>query len=112
MELLGLSTVLRLLKLLHLIYPRLLTRFDMLFFFSNISLMEFQVRYLALFLLFSIIDNFEWFWMENLHRKIESMLEFLKAPFFILGFSYYTLKTFLMMLYVILLDILMIHCLL
>ena len=108
MELLGLSTGLRLLKLLHLIYPRLLTRFDMLFFFSNVSLMEFLVRYLALFLLFSIIDGFEWFWMENLHKKIESMLEFLKALFLVLGFSYYTLKTFLMMLYVILLDILMI----
>ena len=25
--------------------------------------MELQVRYLALFLLFSVIDGFEWFWM-------------------------------------------------
>ena len=31
------------------------------------KLMVFQVRYLALFLLFSVIDGFEWFWMENPH---------------------------------------------
>ena len=37
--------------------------FGMLFFFTKLSLMDFQVRYLALFLLFSIIDDFEWFWM-------------------------------------------------
>ena len=36
------------------------------------------------------------------------MLEFLKAPFSVLHFSYYTLMTFLMMLYVILLSKLMI----
>ena len=28
---------------------------------KNLSLMEFQVRYLALFLLFSVIGDFEWF---------------------------------------------------
>ena len=44
-----------------LIYPRLLTGFGILVFFTNISLTEFQVRYLALFLLFSVIDGFEWF---------------------------------------------------
>ena len=32
----------------------------MLVFFTNLSLMEFQVRYLVLFLLFSVIDGFEW----------------------------------------------------
>ena len=32
-------------------------------FLHNSSLMEFQVRYLALFLLFSVIDGFGWFWM-------------------------------------------------
>ena len=32
---------------------------------TNISLMKFQVRYLALFLLFSVIDGFEWFWMAS-----------------------------------------------
>ena len=34
----------------------------------KLSLMEFQVRYLALFLLFSVIDGFEWFWMEVFTR--------------------------------------------
>ena len=34
------------------------------------------------------------------------MLEFLKVPFLVLHFSYYTLMTFLMMLYVILLSML------
>ena len=32
----------------------------MLVFFTNLSLKEFQVRYLALFFLFSVIDDFEW----------------------------------------------------
>ena len=51
-KLLGLLTGLGLLKLWHLIYPRPLTGFGMLVFFTNLSLMEFQVRYLAFFLLF------------------------------------------------------------
>ena len=97
-ELLGLLTGLELLELWYLIYPRLLTGFGMLVFFTNLSLMEFQVRYLALFLLFSVIDSFEWFWMESLHKNIQLMLEFFKAPFLVLHFSYYTLMTFLMML--------------
>ena len=49
-------------ELWHLIYPRFLTGFGMLVFFTNFSIMEFQVRYMALFLLFSVIDGFEWFW--------------------------------------------------
>ena len=100
-ELLELLTGLGLLELWHLIYPRLLTGFGMLVFFTNLSLMEFQVRYLALFLLFSVIDGFEWFWMESLHKNIQLMLEFLKAPFLVLHFSCFTLMTFLMMLSVI-----------
>ena len=107
-DLLGLLTDLGLLKLCHLIYPRLLTGFDMLVSFTNLSLMEFQVRYLALFLLFSVIDDFEWFWMESFHKNIQLMLEFLKAPFLVLHFSYYTLMTFLTMLSAILLSMLMI----
>ena len=51
-ELLGILTRLGLLELQHLIYPRVLTGFSMLVFFTNLSLMEFQVRYLGLFLLF------------------------------------------------------------
>ena len=90
-------------------YPRLLTGFGMLVFFTNVSLTEFQVRYLALFLLFSGIDGFELFWMASLHKDIHLMLQFLMAPSMVLQFSYYiyTLMTFLM-LYVILLSMLMI----
>ena len=72
-----------------------------------LSLMEFQVRYLASFLLFWVIDSFKWFWMGSLHMNIQLMLEFLKAPFLVLHFSYYTLMTFLMILSVILLSMLM-----
>ena len=60
-ELLGLLKGLGLLELWHLIYPKLLIGFGMLVFLTNLSLMEFQVRYLALFLLFSEIHDFEWF---------------------------------------------------
>ena len=65
-EFVWLLTGLGLLELWHLIYTRLSTGFDMLVYFTNLSLMEFQVRYLAWFLLFSVIDGFEWFWMESL----------------------------------------------
>ena len=65
--------------------------------------MEFQVRYLTLFL-----DSFELFWMASFHKNIQLMLEFLKAPFLVLHFSYYTLTTFLMMLSVLFLSTLMI----
>ena len=82
--------------------------FGMLVFFTNLSLTEFQVRYSALFLLFSVVDDFEWFWMESLQKNIQLMREFLKAPFLLLHLSYYKLMTFLMMLSVILLSMLMI----
>ena len=106
-ESLGLLTGLGLLELWLLIYPRLLTEFGMLVFFTNLSLMKFQVRYLTLFLLFSVIDGSEWFWMENCHKNIQLILEFLKAPFLVLHFFYYTLMNFLVMLLVILLSMLM-----
>ena len=80
----------------------------MLVFFTNLSLMEFQVRYLVLFGLFSVIDSFERFWMESLHKNIQLMLEFLEALFLVLHFSNYTLMNFLAMLSVILLSMLMI----
>ena len=92
----------------HLIYPRFLTGFGMLVYFTNLNLMEFQVRYLALFFLFSVTDGFKWFWMENIHKNIQSMLEFLKGLFLILHFSCCILMAFLMMLSVILLSMLMI----
>ena len=100
-ELLGLLTGLGLLELWHLIYPRLLTGFGMLVFFTNLSLMEFHVRYLALFFPSSLIDAFEWFWMESLHKNTQLMSESLKAPFLVQHFSSYTLMTFLTMLSVI-----------
>ena len=84
-----------------------LTGFGMLVFFTKLNLMEFQVRYVALFFLFSVIHSFGWFWMGSFHKNIHLMLEFLKVPFLVLHFSYYTLMTFLM-LSVILLSMLMI----
>ena len=69
----------------------------MLVFFTNLSLTKFQVRYLALFLLFSVIDGFEWIWMGSFCKNIQLMVEFLKAPLLVLHFSYYTLMTFLML---------------
>ena len=82
-ELLGLLRSQGLRELLHLIYPRLLTGFGMLVLFTNLGFMEFQVR----FLLFSVIDGFEWFWMGRLHKNIQLMREVLKDPFLVLGFS-------------------------
>ena len=70
------------------------------------SFMEFQVRYLAFFLLFSVIDGFEWFRITSFHKNIQLMLEFLKAPFLGLLFSYSPLMTFMIMLSVILLSML------
>ena len=50
---------------------KVLTEFGMLVFFTNVSVIKFQVRYLVLFFLFSVIDNFEWFWMGSLHKNIQ-----------------------------------------
>ena len=80
----------------------------MLVFFSNLSLTEFQIRYMVLFLFFSVIDGFEWFWIGSLHKNIQLMLQFQKGPFLVLHFSYYTLMTYLMMLSVMLLSMLMV----
>ena len=82
--------------------PRLSRDIRMLVFFRNLGLMEYQIRYLALFLLFSVIGCFGWFWMGSLHKNIQLMLEFLKGPFLVLHLSYYTLMALLMMLSVIL----------
>ena len=61
-----------------------------------------------IFLIFSVIDNFCWFLIGSLYKNIQLMLEFLKAPFLVLHFSYYTIMAFLMILSVILLSMLMI----
>ena len=87
---------------------RLSTGFGMLVFLTNLSLMKFQVRYLALFPLFSVINGFKWFWMGRLHKNIQLMLGFLKASFLVLHFCYYKLMTFLIILSVIVLSMLMI----
>ena len=57
---------------------------------------------------FFINDGLQGFWIGSLHKNIQLMLEFLKGPFLVLRFSYYTLMTFLMMLFGILLYMLMI----
>ena len=72
----------------------------MLVSFTKLSLMEFQVRYLALFCLFLVIDGFEGLWMEYLHKNIQLMLEFLKALFEAQG---PTLFLLLLLLFIILL---------
>ena len=52
----------------------------------------------CLIFFFSVIDSFGWFWLGSLHENIQVMLEFLKALFLVLHFSYYILMNFLMML--------------
>ena len=59
-------------------------------------------------LISSFLSNRQLQWMGSLHKNIQSMLEFLKASFLVLHFSYYTLMTFLMILSVILLSMSMI----
>ena len=66
----------------------------MLVIFTNLSDMKFQVRYLALFLLFSVVDGFEWYWMGSLLKNIQLMLELLNAPFLVLQFSYLYINDF------------------
>ena len=68
----------------YLIYSRLSTECAMLVFFRNSNPMEFQVGYLALLRLSSVIDSFRWFWMGSLHKSIQSKLELLKASFLVL----------------------------
>ena len=80
----------------------------MLDFFTNLSLTESQVRYLALILIFSVIDSFRCLWIGSIQKNIQLMLELVKAPFLVIHFFYYSLMTFLMMLSAILLSILMI----
>ena len=89
-----------------LIYSKLLARFYMLVFFTNLSLKEVQVRYSVLFCLFSITDSCGLFRMGRILKNIQLMLEFFRASFLVLHFSYYTLITF-VMLSVILLFMLM-----
>ena len=91
-----------------MVYPWPLTGFGMLAFFTTLSLMEFRVRHLALFHLFLVSDGFDWFCVGSLHENIQLMLEFPKAPFLVLHFPYYTLMTFLIILFVVVLSLLVI----
>ena len=77
-------------------------------FFQKLKSYGISGKILGLFLFFSIIGGIKWFWMGSLHKNIQSMLDFLKAAFLVLHFSYYTLMTLLMMLSAILLSMLMI----
>ena len=76
--------------------------------YTNLSLVEFLVRYLDFLCLFSVIDGFEWFFMGSLHKNIQLMQDCLKAPFLVLHFFNYASMTFLIMLYIILLSMLFI----
>ena len=67
-----------------------------------------QIFCLFLFSYFSVIGDFGWFWMRNLDKNIQLMLEFFNGAFLVLYVSYYTLMTFLMMLSAVLLSMLMI----
>ena len=64
-ELLGLLIGL---ELWHLIYLRLSAGCSKLAYFTNLNLMEFQVKYLTLFRVFSVIDGFRRFWMGSICR--------------------------------------------
>ena len=67
--------------------------------------MEFQVIYLVIFLLFSVTDSFEWFYMEKFFTRMSSQCW---SSSRLLHFPYYILMTFLMILSVILRSMLMI----
>ena len=68
--------------------------------------MKFQVKYSELFCRFSITNSLKRLWMGGLCQNIQLVLVFLKAPLLDLHFCYYTLMTFLMKLFVILLSML------
>ena len=59
-------------------------------------------------LISSVVDGFEWFWMESLHGSIQLVLKFRKGPLLVLHFSSCILMTFLMVLSVVLVSMLMI----
>ena len=90
LELLGLITGLGLFELCHDISNPF--ELGMLVFFTNLGLMKYQVKYLVLFLLFSVIGHFGWFWVGSLHKNTQLMLEFLKHPFLVPHFFYQAWK--------------------
>ena len=82
--------------------PSLLNGPDMLPSASN------QVGYLDLICLLSVRGGCGWLWMRSQCKSIQLMLEFLKGPFLVQCFFYWTLMTFLVMLSVTLISMLMI----
>ena len=81
--------------------------FDRVWHAGLLHKLNFRPNIWPSFLLFSVIDGFEWFWMARFHTNI-LIVEFLKAPFLVLHFFYFTLMTFLVMLSVIVPSMLMI----
>lgn len=77
--------------------------FVMPVFRTELSLMEFLLRFLAVLIHFSSFFRFFFcFEMGSLYKSMLLILVFRKAPFFFVFFPYYVLITFLMMLLVIL----------
>ena len=58
------------LKLWHLIHPKLSTRCGMFTFLTNSNVLVFPVEYLVLFCLISVIDDFAWFQMGGICKSI------------------------------------------
>ena len=87
---------------------KFLAGFDIPVFLTDLILMEFQGKYFISFFSFLSIAGFSLFWIGSLHKNIQLMLEFLKAPLLVLQLFYYTFMTFLIMLSVIIPYMLMI----
>ena len=104
------SMVFRVFNQLHNIFWQLhpIELLELLIPGLGLRLMQFWVRYLTLFCLFSVVESSQWFCMARFHKNIQLILQFLKAPFLVQHLSCYTLMTFLMILSVILLFMLMI----
>ena len=69
----------------------------MLVIFTNLSLMESRVTYLALFCLLSVIDGLKCYLMGSLQNNIQLMLVVLKAQFLAYHISCYISMDFLML---------------
>ena len=82
-------------ELWNLMYSRFSIGSHMLVFFIDANLNGISSRVFGL-RLSSVINGFGWFWMGSLQKSTHSMFQFLKAPYLVLHFSYYTLMTFLM----------------
>ena len=110
-DLLGFLIVLELLELRHLIQPRRLVEFNMLFYFiisQTHVLWKFRLSIQPYLIFFSVIDGLESFFTTGLCNNICLLLKFFKALPMVLHLLYYTLMNFLMVLSVILTSILMI----